>query len=139
MLMDVADVIAICENELQLAPLHCSMRYPLTPALSVDAAQLNPTCVLEEAVAVRLAGAVGAVVSPDGGSAVRLEPVHPCRINTSGRNKKGKGTAHSFFRGRFFRTAVLRLIFYSTAFIRGRTGRGSPPLGRPKIHEKASD
>jgi hypothetical protein len=39
------------------------MRYPVTPTLSVEAVQLNPIC--EDAVAVRLLGAVGACVSVD--------------------------------------------------------------------------
>ena len=41
------------------------MRYPVTPTLSVEAVQLNPICELEDAVAARLLGAVGACVSVD--------------------------------------------------------------------------
>ena len=37
----------------------------MTPTLSVDAVQLKPICELEDAVAVRLIGTVGAYVSDD--------------------------------------------------------------------------
>jgi len=47
----------------QLVPAQRSIRYPVTPTLSVEAAQLNPICELEDAVAARPLGAVGACVS----------------------------------------------------------------------------
>jgi hypothetical protein len=56
-------VVAIWANEVQLAPVHRSMRYPVTPTLSVEAVQLSPICVLEDAVAVTPPGAVGTWVS----------------------------------------------------------------------------
>jgi hypothetical protein len=37
----------------------------VTPTLSVDAVQVSPICELETALAVRLAGVLGAVVSED--------------------------------------------------------------------------
>jgi hypothetical protein len=55
--------VAICAKELQPAPEQRSTKYAVTPTVSVDAVQLNPTCVLETAVATRFAGAVGGVVS----------------------------------------------------------------------------
>jgi hypothetical protein len=58
-------VVPIWANEVQLAPLHRSIRYPVTPTLSEDAVQVRPICELDEAVATRLAGAVGAVVSDE--------------------------------------------------------------------------
>jgi hypothetical protein len=56
-------VVPTWANELQLAPLQRSIRYPVTPTLSVEAVQLSPICVLEDAVAVTPPGAVGTWVS----------------------------------------------------------------------------
>jgi hypothetical protein len=58
-------VVPTCTNELQLPPLQRSIRYPVTPTLSVDAVQVNPICELDEALAARLLGADGGVVSVD--------------------------------------------------------------------------
>jgi hypothetical protein len=41
------------------------MRYPVTPTLSVEAAQASPICELEDALAANPLGAVGACVSDD--------------------------------------------------------------------------
>jgi hypothetical protein len=56
-------VVPICVKDVQLAPAQRSTRYPTTATLSVDAVQVSPICVAEEATAVRPDGAVGAVVS----------------------------------------------------------------------------
>jgi hypothetical protein len=56
-------VVPICANDVQLAPAQRSMRYPVTPTLSVEAVQLSPICELEDAVAANPLGAVGACVS----------------------------------------------------------------------------
>ena len=58
-------VVPICANVAQLAPAQRSIRYPVTPTLSVEAVQLNPICELEDAVAARPPGAVGDWVSVD--------------------------------------------------------------------------
>ena len=47
----------------QVVPSHRSTRYPVTPTVSVDAVQERLICEEEIEVAVRLVGAVGAVVS----------------------------------------------------------------------------
>jgi hypothetical protein len=54
---------AICAKLAQPAPVHRSTLYPVTPTLSVEAVQERLICVAEAAVAVKLLGAVGGVVS----------------------------------------------------------------------------
>jgi hypothetical protein len=117
----VVALVAICVNALQLAPEQLSIRYPVTATLSVDAAQLSPICVLDEAVACRLPGAVGAVVSPPG-SGVELfdEALQPeIVISKVARGKKQTAITHSFSNGRI-RTAVLQRL--SSRFTGGRAG-----------------
>ena len=57
-------VVPICAKAVQPAPAQRSISYPVTPTLSVEAVQFNPICELEDAVAIRLLGSVGACVSP---------------------------------------------------------------------------
>ena len=59
----VPDGAATSTKPVQLAPRQRSTRYPVTPTLSVAAVQLTLICVLEAALAARLLGAVGALVS----------------------------------------------------------------------------
>ena len=47
----------------QPAPAQRKIEYPVTPTLSVDAVQVNPICVPDAAVATKLAGVDGGVVS----------------------------------------------------------------------------
>src|SRR6267154_795568 len=66
--------------------------YPVTPTLSVEAVQLRPTWVLEEAVASRLVGAVGTVESVGGGGSDGCCPrnglaVQPCSIKIENDSK----------------------------------------------------
>jgi len=109
----VVGLEAICVNELHPAPEQLSIRYPVTATLSVDAAQLSPICVLDEAVACRLPGAVGRVVSlPGSGLEPLVVALHPERVNkniTTG--KKETATTHSFSNGRTIRTAALQLFY----------------------------
>jgi hypothetical protein len=56
-------VVPICANEEHPAPLQRSTLYPVTPMLSVEAVQINPICEVDEAVATKARGAVGAIVS----------------------------------------------------------------------------
>ena len=56
-------VVPIWAKDVQLAPEHRSIRYPVTPTLSVEAVHVNPICELDDAVAARFAGAEGGVVS----------------------------------------------------------------------------
>jgi len=84
--------------------------------LSVDAVQLRFTCVEEAAVVVRAPGALGAVVSPAGGSlGVELfdEAVHPC-INAEMTTRKKTTRTDNLGRGRMIRKAALRKFFYLT-------------------------
>jgi hypothetical protein len=60
-------VVPICANEEQPAPLQRSTLYPVTPTLSVEAFQVSPICELDEAIAARLDGADGGVVSAPAG------------------------------------------------------------------------
>lgn len=55
--------VAICTKFAHAAPEHRSTLYPVTPTLSVDAAQVRFICEAEAADAVRFVGAVGGVVS----------------------------------------------------------------------------
>jgi hypothetical protein len=78
--------------------------------LSVDAVQLRFNCVPEAAVAVRAPGAVGAVVSPPGGSfgvELFVEAVHPCIINIAMTIRKETTATHNLGRGRMIRTELL--------------------------------
>ena len=54
---------AIWAKLAQAAPWQRSIRYAVTPTLSVDAAQLKLICDVEVAVAPSVDGAVGGVVS----------------------------------------------------------------------------
>ena len=80
-------VVAICTNELQLAPEQRSMRYPVTPGLPVEALQVKVVCVLDVATAARFTGAVAGVAGGSGGAEFE-EPgrlvvaVQPARIST---------------------------------------------------------
>jgi len=68
--------VAICAKFAQPVPEQRSTLYPVTPTLSVDAVHDKLTCAGEAAVAVKLVGAVGGVVS--GGGVVVEEPLeHP--------------------------------------------------------------
>jgi hypothetical protein len=72
----VAAGVAICAKFAHAAPEQRSTLYPVTPTLSVDAVHDKLTCAGEAAVAVKLVGAVGGVVS--GGGGVVEEPLeHP--------------------------------------------------------------
>ena len=55
--------VAIWAKFVQAAPWHRSTLYPVTPTLSVEAVHERLIWVAEAAPAVRLAGAVGGVVS----------------------------------------------------------------------------
>jgi len=55
--------VATCVKLEHPAPWHLSTLYPVTPTLSVDAVHDKLTCAGEAAVAIKLAGAVGGVVS----------------------------------------------------------------------------
>src|SRR2546425_7344797 len=56
--------VAICVKLEHPAPWHRSTRYPVTPALSVEAVQLRLIWLDDIALAARFVGAVGACVSP---------------------------------------------------------------------------
>jgi len=60
---DVPVGVAICAKLTQAVPEHRSTLYPATPTLSVDPVHVRLICEIEAAVAMRLAGAVGGVVS----------------------------------------------------------------------------
>ena len=77
----VATGVAICAKFAQPAPEHRSTLYPVTPTLSVDAIQERPICVANVDVAVKLAGAVGGVVSGGGAEAELPSPLHPASIH----------------------------------------------------------
>ena len=55
-------VVAICAKLVQPAPWHRSIRYPVTPTLSLAGSQLRAICV-PLGVALSVPGAVGGVVS----------------------------------------------------------------------------
>jgi hypothetical protein len=63
----VAVGVAICAKFEQPAPWQRSTLYPVTPTLSVEAVQERLIWVLEAAVAAKLVGAVGGVVSGPAG------------------------------------------------------------------------
>jgi hypothetical protein len=74
----VAVGVAICAKFAHPAPWHFSTLYPVTPTLSVDAVHDRLICAGEAAVAVKLAGAVGGVVSGCGGAVAPFPaPLHP--------------------------------------------------------------
>ena len=58
----VTEVLTLAKV-VQPAPAHRKIEYPVTPTLSVDAVQVNPILVPDAAVAARLAGVDGGVVS----------------------------------------------------------------------------
>ena len=55
--------LVTCEKAEQPVPKHCSMRYPVTPTLSVEASQLSVIATPEAELAVSDVGAVGGCVS----------------------------------------------------------------------------
>lgn len=55
--------VAICTKFVHPTPEQRSTLYPVTPTLSVEAVQERLICVVEAAVALRFAGAIGGVVS----------------------------------------------------------------------------
>jgi hypothetical protein len=59
----VPDGVAICAKFAHAAPEQRSTLYPATPTLSVEAVQVRLICEVEAAVAARLVGAVGGVMS----------------------------------------------------------------------------
>jgi hypothetical protein len=82
--------------------------YPVTPTLSLEADQLRPTWVLEEAVATRLVGGVGAVLSVGGGGSdgccccvANGLAVQPCSIKIENDSKtkyseRGRSCSNKF-------------------------------------------
>jgi hypothetical protein len=72
--------VAICAKLAQPTPKHRSTLYPATPTLSVDAVQERLICVAKVDVAIKLAGAVGGVVSSIGAAVELPSPLHPATI-----------------------------------------------------------
>ena len=81
-------VVAICAKALQLAPEQRSMRYPVTPALPVEALQVKVICALEVATAARFVGAVGVAGLGSGGAefdepGMLVVALQPARVRTA--------------------------------------------------------
>jgi hypothetical protein len=73
--------VPICAKFAHPAPEQRSTLYPATPTLSVDAVQARLICEEEAAVATKLAGAVGGVVSAGGKEDEPPMPPHPASSN----------------------------------------------------------